>query len=466
MATTRLMPMHRTRDHSVASAVTKSIAYVVNPKKTQDGTLVMTFGCDCKTAPVEMMLVKREYEIRNGSERTKANNVILYQIRQAFKPGEIAPEEAQKIGYELAMRFTKGRHQFVVATHVDQRHIHNHILFNSTTDDGTRKFKNFLGSSIAVRHISDRICLAHGVSIVENPSREHMHYGKWLGDRKPLTWQDKLRTAIDAALRGKPASFDAFLTEMRRAGYEIREGKHIAFRAEGQTRFTRLRSLGEDYSEPSIRAVIRGEREHTPAPPTETKAPQTHVDLLVDIQSKLLAGKGAGYERWAKKFNIKQAAQTINYLTEHDLLDYDKLVAAANSASARFSELSGRIQAAEARLKEIAALREHIFNYRKTREIYAEYRKAGYSRKFYMVHEDEIRLHKAAKTAFDALPGKRAPTIKALQEEYAALLSAKKSDYRAYVQTRQEMRDVLHAKANVDTLLGKDKPARENERER
>mgnify|MGYP000860164352 FL=1 len=452
--------MHASTKHPPPQTIRDRIAYAVNPAKTDHGQWVIAYGCDPTTAAAEMLLTKREYELQNGPERAKPSNILLYQIRQAFAPGEITPEEAQQIGYELAMRFTKGKHQFILATHVDKQHIHTHILFNSTTMDGSRKFRNFLGSSFALRKISDRLCLEHGVSIIEHPNKAHKHYGKWLGDEKPLSQRDQLRIDIDDALVKKPAAFDAFLAHMRTTGYEIKQGKYLAFRKAGQQRFIRLRSLGEAYSEDSLRVIIAGKKplnaqsKHAHAITTESP---DRVNLLVDIQSKLLAGKGVGYERWAKKFNLKQMAQTLNYLTEHQLLDYEKLAARAREASTQFSKLSSEIQSAEARMHELANLREHIFDYRKSREVYIAYRQSGYSKQFYAEHEAEILLHKAAKTAFDALPNRKIPSLNELNAEFETLLTTKKKAYGEYQQARREMQDVLTAKANVDAILGIDR---------
>lgn len=460
MATTRLIPMHASTKHPPPQTIRERIAYAVNPAKTNHGQWVIAYGCDPATAVAEMLLTKREYELQNGSERAKPSNILLYQIRQAFVPGEITPEEAQQIGYELAMRFTKGKHQFIVATHVDKQHIHTHILFNSTVMDGSRKFRNFLGSSFALRKISDRLCLEHGVSIIEHPGKAHKHYGKWLGDEKPISQRDQLRSDIDDALAKKPAAFDAFLENMRTAGYEIKQGKYLAFRRIGQQRFIRLRSLGETYSEDSIRAIIAGDKplnaqsKHAYSITRESPDP---VNLLVDIQSKLLSGKGVGYERWAKKFNLKQMAQTLNYLTEHQLLDYGKLATKACEASTQFSKLSSEIQAVEARMCELTGLREHIFHYRKTRDLYIAYRQSSYSKQFYAEHEADILLHKAAKTAFDALSDRKIPSITEITAEFDVLLAAKKKAYSEYQQARREMQDVLTAKANVDAILGIDR---------
>lgn len=464
MATTRLIPMHKIKNQSIAYTVHERIDYAINPNKTLGGELVTAFGCDPTTAANEMLLTKRAYADFTGKEISQSD-VLLYQIRQSFRPGEVTPEQAQQIGYELAMSWTKGKHQFVVATHIDHAHIHTHIIFNSTRMDGQHKYRNFLGSSFALRRASDRLCLENGLSVIENPKSGNTHYGKWLGDQKKLSFQDKLRLAIDAALAEKPKDYDAFLNLMREAGYEYKPGKQPAFRGPGQKKFTRLRSLKDGYSEGDILSIIVGEKELSPARKNAKKIQSQRVNLLVDIQTKLAEGKGAGYARWAQSFNLKQMAQTLNFLTERKLLDYGTLCKKTDEVTARYHELSDQIKAVETRMAEITELRKHIINYAKTREVYVAYRKAGYSKKFLAEHEAEILLHKAAKKAFDEMGIKKLPTVKSLQAEYASLLSEKKKLYPEYSGIRQEMRDLQMAKANVARLLGYDEKETEKEKE-
>lgn len=443
--------MHQNKGKSIADCLADRTDYAVNPNKTNDSEYISSYECDPKTVQGEFLLSKRIYSDITGREQK--NDVIAYQIRQSFKPGEITPELANKIGYELGMRFTKGKHAFIVATHVDKIHIHNHIIYNSTSLDCTKKFRDFLGSGKAVRKISDCICLENGLSIVENPKRGKNHYGKWLGDKKPVSHSEKLRLAIDEILRKKPSDFEEFLSEIKLAGYEIKTGKYISFKSENQKKFIRLRSLGSGYSEEEIKAAIHGNKSFVDKKRVNKKSKST-VNLLVDIQVKLQAGKGAGYERWAKIFNLKQMAQTINYLTENDLLIYEDLEKKAQDITDNFNQLSAQIKAAEKRIKEIASLKTHIINYSKTRVVYMVYRKAGYSKKFYEEHTADLLLHKAAKVAFDSLENKKLPTVKALQMEYSELLSEKKKAYVKYHSTKKEMQDILTAKANVDRLLG------------
>jgi hypothetical protein len=461
MATTRLISMHRNKGKSIARCLSDRIDYALNPDKTHNGKYVSSYECDPKTVNGEFLLSKKIYT--NITGREQANDVIAYQIRQSFKPGEVAPELANKIGYDLALKFTKGNHGFIVATHIDKAHIHNHIIYNSTSLDCTKKFRDFLGSGKAVRKISDRLCLENGLSIIENPKRGKNHYGKWLGDKKPITHSEKLRNTIDEILSNKPTDFDAFLLRMEQAGYSIKQGKYLAFKNKDQKKFIRLRSFGEGYTEEEIKAIICGEKSFVDRKKVKENS-QSHVNLLVDIQAKFQAGKGAGYERWAKIFNLKQMAQTINFLTENNLLVYEDLDKKAQTVSDNFNQLSAQIKATEKRMTEIGNLKTNIINYSKTRDVYTAYRKAGYSKKFYEENTADLLLHKAAKAAFDELGVKKLPTIKALQTEYSELLSEKKKAYAKYHSTKKEMKNILTAKANVDRLLGENISEKEKEK--
>ena len=467
MATTRIMPLHIGKGRTVGKAIQDIIDYVENPEKTDGGRLISSYQCDSRIADAEFLLSKRQYLAKTGRRRG-ADDVIAYTIRQSFVPGEITPEEANRLGYELARRFTKGKHAFIVCTHVDKAHIHNHIIWNSTTLDHDRKFRDFLGSGRAVRRLNDTICVQNGYSIVENPKRRGKSYNKWLGS-KPPCHRDRLRMAIDDALAKKPADLDELLKLLGEAGIEVSpRGKFIRLRAPGQKNFVRLDgdSLGTEYDISALLAVLSGERTHTPSTKKVHRADPPKVNLLVDIQAKLQAGKGAGYARWASVFNLKQMAQTMNYLTEHGLLDYADLAAKADEATGRYHELSARIKAAEQRMAEIAVLKTHIINYAKTRDVYVAYRKAGYSKKFKAEHESEILLHQAAKNFFDESGLKKLPTVKSLQAEYAALLAEKKTAYADYRKARDDMKELLTVRANVQKLMGYEAQEQEKEADR
>ena len=366
MATTRLMPLHTGKGRTVGTAISDIIDYVQNPQKTDNGRLITSYQCDSRIADAEFLFNKRQYIAATGRVRGE-DDVIAYHLRQSFVPGEITPEEANRLGCELARRFTKGKHAFIVCTHIDKKH----------------KLLEGMGCEVS------------------------------------------------------------------------RRGQSYSLKAPGWDNAARMsKKLGKGYSEAELRAVLAGEKEHTPTKATPQPEPKQAVSLMVDIQEKLRAGKGAGYQRWATGFNLKQMAQTMNYLSEHKLLDYKVLSEKTAAATARYNELSAQIKAAEKRMTEIAVLRTHIINYAKTREVYVAYRKAGYSKKFRAEHEADILLHQTAKKAFDELGMKKLPTVKSLQAEYAELMAQKKAAYSGYRQARDEMRELLTVKANVDRIMG------------
>lgn len=453
MATTRIMPLHVGKGRTEGQAISDIIDYVENPQKTDHGKLITGYECDSRVADAEFLLAKRQYISATGRARGK-DDVIAYHVRQSFCPGEITAEEANRLGVEFAKRFTKGKHAFIVCTHIDKSHIHNHIIWSAVNLECDRKFRNFWGSTKAVRQLSDTICIENGLSVVENPKPHGKSYNKWLGDQAKPSHREQLRVAIDNALDHKPADLDELLKLLRESGYEIsKRGKSYRLKLPEWDKVVRLDRLDEGYALEDLLAVLSGQKEHTPRKKPMMQADPPKVNLMVDIQAKLQAGKGAGYARWAKVFNLKQMAQTMNYLAEHNLLEYAVLEEKATAATIHHNELSVQIKVAEKRMAEIAVLRTHIVNYAKTREVYVAYRKAGYSKKFLEEHEADILLHKAAKNAFDDMGIKKLPTVKSLQAEYGKLLEEKKKAYAEYRRSREEMRELLTAKANVDRLL-------------
>ena len=397
----------------------------------------------------EFGLIER---IRQGFGK---GDVIAYQIRQSFKPGEITPEEANEVGYETGMRFTKGKHAFIVATHVDRAHIHNHIIFNSTNLECDRKFRDFWFSGIALQRLSDIICLEHGLSVIPRVKPSERQRRTKYPER--VSMRDVIREDILQCLDQKPTDFEELLKLLQAEGYEIKRGKHTAVCGKGQKRFIRFRSLGEEFTEENLKKVIAGERE----PPErnekvleqkEAKPKKRKFDLVVDIQEKMAQGKNGGYVRWAKKYNVKQFAESILFLQLHDIHDKETLDALVDGSSAKYHELMKTIKDAEEKMAANKVIKTHIINYAKTRETYIAYRKSGYSKKFYEAHRDEITLHKAAKEAFSKLPDGKIPKVKELNEEFAGQLSKKKSAYSEYKKIKKEMRDYQIAKQNVESF--------------
>ena len=456
LAATRLIALHKNKGKSVAACLKSRMDYAQNPDKTQQGELVSSYECSPLTVDEEFMLSKRQYELMTG--RRQKNDVIAYQIRQSFKPGEITAEEANKVGYELAMRFTKGKYAFIVATHTDREHIHNHIIYNSTALDSTRKFRDFLLSGLAVQRLSDLICLEHQLSVIEiKPYRERQK--RTLYPPRESN-RDKLCTVIDnILLNEKPADFEAFLQKLEQQGYEIKRGKHTSVKGARQKRFIRFRTLGAGYSEDEIKAVIAGEAEHRPHQKQPPKEKPFH--LLVDIQAKLSEGKSESYARWAKRYNLKEMSKTLIFLQENKIGNIEEMQERVNAATARYHELGDSIKAAEQRMAEIAVLRAHIINYAKTRPVYDAYRKAGYSKKFLEEHREQITLHRAAKATFDEAGLKKLPKVKELNTEYSTLLSQKKAAYPAYCKARDEMQELMKAQKNVEIFFAEEKTTKE-----
>lgn len=457
MAATRLIALHVNKGKTVAQCLADRTDYSQNAEKTNDGEFISSYECDSKTADEEFLLSKRQYQHTTG--RQQKNNIIAYQIRQSFKPGEVTPEEANQVGYETAMRWTKGKHAFIVATHIDKAHIHNHIIYNSTSLDASRKFNNFFLSGLAVQRLSDMVCLEHGLSIITpKPYRERQKRTIY---PKRRTQRDELCDAIEVALSQKPKRFEDFIQSLAEMGFEFKDGKQPAFKGKEQKRFIRLRSLGEGYSKEELQAVISGKSLRK----ARTTPEQKQFHLLIDIQEKIAEGKAVGYEKWAKKYNRKEAARTVILLKEKGLGNYDDLVAYTENLSSRFSELSDSIKAAEKRMIEVQALQKHIKNYHDTRQIYVEYCKSGYSKKFFEEHRQEISLHQAAKKAFDELQVSKLPSRQSLYEEFHRLAVQKKQDYAEYRQVRKEREELLIAKQTVETILNIDKK-KEQEQEK
>ena len=448
MAATRLIALHINKGRTVAQCLEARTDYAKNPDKTEKGELITSYQCDPYTVDEEFMLSKRIYYQTTG--KTQKNDVIAYQIRQSFKPGEITPEEANRLGYELAIRFTKGKFAFIVATHTDRKHIHNHIVFNSTSVEGDRKFRNFWFSGLALQRISDLVCLENGLSVIEP-----RNYPGKRKDNHDYPRQEKVRDIIcndiDALLQNKPRNFEDLLFQLQEQGYELKYGKHISLKGKNQKRFIRLSSLPDGYKETDLRAALTGESsiiDRKKAKKDNNPGQDRTLNLLIDIQNKM-QDKGAGYRRWATVYNLKQMSKTLLFLRDHDIQSVDQLNEQMTKTVERRNQLLVSLQEKEQQLKRIATMKMHIINYSKTRGIYEAYRKTGYSKKFLDEHQEEILLHKSAKKAFDEWGVKSVPRISELNSEYEAILNVKKKEYAEYRKVKLNAQEYIIAKKNI-----------------
>lgn len=441
--------MHINKGKTIAQCLKARVDYIENPEKTNGGELISSYACSPETADQEFLLARNEYMAITG--RRIHNEVIAYQLRQSFKPGEVTPEEANRIGYELASRFLKGEHAFLVATHNDRRHIHNHIVFCATALDCTHKFRDILRSGKALAELSDQICTEHNLSVITEPKSKDQSYDPELVTKGEITARDTLRMSIDAALRMQPEGFDALMQLLEDAGCWIKRGAQISIKPPGGKRYIRLDTVGAEYSEEALRMTLAGKHVHIPKQ-ARGKMPHAQIELLINIEAKMRAGKGKGYERWAERHNTDVMASSMLYLIDNHISSYAELEYKIQSAVDRRTELKSTISTAQARMQEISKQKKAILVYRRTKDVYTQYRESGWSPAFYREHKADIEAHKEAQAVYSVVGGKL-PTLSDLSEEYALLLSQKKQAGEQLSQLSEELKNLRHIKSNMDTLL-------------
>ncbi len=449
MAATRLIALHVNKGKTIAQCLSERTDYSENEKKTENGKYISSYGCDPKSCDQEFLLAKREYLKIHGFDYRR--NVIAYQIRQSFKPGEVTPDEANRVGYETAMRWTKGKHAFIVATHTDRAHIHNHIIYNSTDLSCERKWRDFLRSGKSLQKVSDLVCIEHGLSVITpKPYGERKKYNK----AYKASLRDCLRADIDEVISSGVAGLSELMRCLEIKGYEIKFGKQPAFRMKGNKRFLRLDTLGEEYTEVNLRRKLGAEERAI-----DVAEVKRDFDLVLDMRKIIEKNKGTNYERWAKRFNLKQVAKSICFIQEHGIKTFNELVDMTENVSKRFDDLSESIKIKQKRLEEIAVQKKQIVNYAKTRDTYEAYKQSGYSRKFFESNREELQIHKAAKEYFNAHGITRFPKMKELSDEYGKILAEKKKEYAEYKEAKSVMQDYMIARQNIESLYG----ANENE---
>ena len=443
-----------TKIHPIESTLKKALDYIENPDKTDEKLFVSSYGCSYETADIEFqMLLDQAYQ--------KGNNLAHYLI-QAFEPGETTAEQAHEIGRQLADEVLQGKYPYVITTHIDKGHLHNHIIFCAVDMANQRKYISNRQSYAFIRRTSDRLCKEHGLSVVKPGKDKGKTYAEWDAQKKGKSWKAKLKIAIDAAIP-QAKDFDGFLRLMEAQGYEVKQGKFISFRAPGQERFTRLKTLGADYTEEAIRERIAGRRAKAAKAPRE----QRGVSLLIDIENSIKAAQSKGYEQWAKIHNLKQAAKTMNFLTEHKIEQYADLVSRIEEMAAESGQAADALKNAEKRLAEMAVLIKNVSTYQKTKPVYDAYRKARNREKYRAGQEQAIILHEAAVRSLKAAGIAKLPNLAALQSEYEALQAQKEALYADYGKLKKKVREYDIIKQNIDSILQADRqPEREKETER
>ena len=454
MATTRIITMHINEGKTIAQCLKNRIDYANNPEKTEAGQFVSSYACAPETADQEFLLCRNAYVANTG--RHIEHEVIAYQVRQSFKPGEITPEEANKAGYELASRLLGGDFAFIVATHTNRHHIHNHIIFSSVALDCEHKFKDVIRSWKVVSELSDQICREHSLSVVEDPQKKTVTYDKWLGEQKKTSNRDVVRMIIDSALRMQPDGFDALMQLLEEAGCLIKRSAHISIKPPGGSRFVRMESLGPEYAEASLRAALAGEHVHIPKVP-RGKYSAKQIELMINIEAKMREGKSRGYQVWAERHNLEAVSKSMIYLKENHIDSYASLEQMIQSKTETRNALSSRIKNTQARMNEIREQKKAITTYRRTKDIYVQYRESGWSQAFYKEHAKEIEAHKKAQDVYSKAGG-NLPTLAELSAEFSQLLEQKQEDIDALKEARAEVSNLWHIKTNLDILTDDDYP--------
>ena len=447
MAVTKIKP--------VKSTLSKALDYIENPDKTDGKMLISSFGCSYETADIEF-----GYTLSQALD--KGSNLAFHLI-QSFAPGEVDYEKAHEIGKQLADAVTKGQHEYVVTTHIDKGHIHNHVIFCAVNFVDHHKYNSNKRSYYGIRNMSDKLCRENGLSVVvPGKGSKGKSYAEYQAEKTGTSWKGKLKIAVDALIP-QVSSFEELLTRLQAAGYEIKPGKYVSCRAPGQERFTRLKTLGADYTEEAIRERIAGRRAKAAKAPRE----QRDVSLLIDIENSIKAAQSKGYEQWAKIHNLKQAAKTMNFLTEHKIEQYADLVSRIEEMAAESGQAADALKNAEKRLAEMAVLIKNVSTYQKTKPVYDAYRKARNREKYRAGQEQAIILHEAAVRSLKAAGIAKLPNLAALQSEYEALQAQKEALYADYGKLKKKVREYDIIKQNIDSILQADRqPEREKGTER
>ena len=447
MAVTKIKP--------IKSTLSKALDYIQNPAKTDEKMLVSSFGCSYETADIEFAFTLSQ-ALDKGSN-------LAHHLIQAFEPGEVDYQTAHKIGRQLADAVTKGQHEYVLTTHIDKGHVHNHIIFCAVNFVDHRKYNSNKRSYYGIRNMSDKLCRENGLSVVvPGKGSKGKSYAEYQAEKTGTSWKGKLKIAVDALIP-QVSSFEELLTRLQAAGYEIKPGKYVSCRAPGQERFTRLKTLGADYTEEAVRERIAGRRTKVAKAPRE----QRGVSLLIDIENSIKAAQSKGYEQWAKIHNLKQAAKTMNFLTEHKIEQYADLVSRIEEMAAESGQAADALKDAEKRLADMAVLIKNVSTYQKTKPVYDAYRKARNREKYRAGQEQAIILHEAAARSLKAAGIAKLPNLAALQSEYEALQAQKEALYADYGKLKKKVREYDIIKQNIDSILQADRqPEREKGTER
>ena len=425
--------------------MSKAIAYILNPEKTDEKLLVSSYGCASETAA-------REFEWTRKIAEQKGMNpvrIIARHVIQSFEIGEVTPELAHEIGKQFADEILGGKYEYVLTTHIDKDHVHNHLIFNAVDFVDYHAYKSYKRIYYDMREVSDRLCKENGLSVIPPSQNKGMGYKEYTEAKRGTSWKQKLKQTIDRIVI-TAKDYDDFLRLMKEAGYEIKTGKYISFRAKGQERFTRSKTIGENYTEERIKERIAG---RTPRRSQRQTTPKG-ISLIGDIQERIRLIDSRGYEYKAKLTILKEAARTLNYLTENSLLQYADLEKKVEDVHSSYDRTGKELKGVEARLREVQPLIKNISNYQRLKPVYDAFQKAKDKPGFKAKHEAELVIFEAARSTLLAMQGdEKLPSLKTLQAEQQRLLEEQQRLYDERVKLKKEVKQIETIKSNVDTFL-------------
>ena len=425
--------------------MSKAIAYILNPEKTDEKLLVSSYGCASETAA-------REFEWTRKIAEQKGMNpvrIIARHVIQSFEIGEVTPELAHEIGKQFADEILGGKYEYVLTTHIDKDHVHNHLIFNAVDFVDYHAYKSYKRIYYDMREVSDRLCKENGLSVIPPSQNKGMGYKEYTEAKRGTSWKQKLKQTIDRLVI-TAKDYDDFLRLMQEAGYEIKTGKYISFRAEGQERFTRSKTIGENYTEERIKERIAG---RTPRRNRRQTVPKG-ISLIGDIQERIRLIDSKGYEYKAKLTILKEAARTLNYLTENNLLQYADLEKKVEDVHSSYDRTGKELKGVEARLREVQPLIKNISNYQRLKPVYDAFQKAKDKPGFKAKHEAELVIFEAARSTLLAMQGdEKLPSLKTLQAEQQRLLEEQQRLYDERAKLKKEAKHIETIKSNVDTFL-------------
>ena len=425
--------------------MSKAIAYILNPEKTDEKLLVSSYGCASETAA-------REFEWTRKIAEQKGMNpvrIIARHVIQSFEIGEVTPELAHEIGKQFADEILGGKYEYVLTTHIDKDHVHNHLIFNAVDFVDYHAYKSYKRIYYDMREVSDRLCKENGLSVIPPSQNKGMGYKEYTEAKRGTSWKQKLKQTIDRLVI-TAKDYDDFLRLMQEAGYEIKTGKYISFRAEGQERFTRSKTIGENYTEERIKERIAG---RTPRRSQRQTVPNG-ISLIGDIQERIRLIDSKGYEHKAKLTILKEAARTLNYLTENNLLQYADLEKKVEDVHSSYDRTGKELKGVEARLREVQPLIKNISNYQRLKPVYDAFQKAKDKPSFKAKHEVELVIFEAARSTLLAMQGdEKLPSLKTLQAEQQRLLEEQQRLYDERAKLKKEVKQIETIKSNVDTFL-------------